>query len=94
MKHKKYEIENLEQLLNVVSDENIERLSIDFFGWLHFMNNCFKEFKATNPEFKNKLNSEIAECKFVWVDDGKTEIKGVQLKTKETGQITYIKNKK
>jgi len=46
-----------------------------------------------NPDLKDKLNSEIAKVTFIWIDDGKNEIKNIQLKNENTGEVTNIKPK-
>lgn len=91
-KIKKYEIETLEQLVNISTTENFERLATDFLAWLHYNNIIFEEYKK-NPEYKDKLNSEIAKVKFIWIDDGKNELKNVQLKNTTTGEVTIVKPK-
>lgn len=89
---KEYEIETLEQLVNIVTPENFERLTIDFLSWLNYVNLSFAKIKE-KENLKDKLNSEIATVKFVWVDDGKNKIKGVKIKNTTTGEITEIKTK-
>lgn len=91
-KPKEYEIETLEQLVNIVTPENFERLSIDFLSWLNFVNLSFAKIKE-KENLKDKLNSEIATCKFVWIDDGKNKIKGIKIKNTTTGEIAEIKTK-
>ena len=91
--NKKYEIETLEQLVNIVNKENIERLSIDFLLWLNQVNDAFESIKEKHPEHKDKLNSELAKTKFIWIDDGKNELNEIQLKDSTTGEIKNIKLK-
>ena len=93
MENKKYEIETLEQLVNIVNKENIERLSIDFLLWLNQVNETFESIKEKHPEHKGKLNSELAKTKFIWIDDGKNELNEIQLKDSTTGEIKNIKLK-
>jgi hypothetical protein len=40
------------------------------------------------------MNSDIAKVKFIWIDDGKNELKNVQLKNTTTGEVTNINPKK
>jgi len=92
-KIKKYEIETLEQLINITTPENFERISVDFLLWLNYTTETFAKIKERD-EYKGKLNSDIAKVKFIWIDDGKNELKNVQLKNTTTGEITNVKPKK
>lgn len=92
-KTKKYEIETLEQLVNITTPENFERLSIDFLLWLNQVNQTFAKIKE-REEYKGKINSDIAKVKFIWIDDGKNELKDIQLKNTTTGEVKNIKPKK
>lgn len=91
-KPKEYEIETLEQLVNIVTPENFERLSIDFLSWLNFVNQSFAKIKE-KENLKDMLNSEIATVKFVWVDDGQNKIKGIKIKNTTTGEVTETNTK-
>jgi hypothetical protein len=92
-KIKKYEIETLEQLINITTPDNFERLSIDFLLWLNQVNQTFAKLKE-REEYKDKINSDIAKVKFIWIDDGKNEMKSMQLKNTTTGEVTTVKPKK
>ena len=95
MKHKKYEIDTLDKLVNAANRENIERLSIDFLLWLNYVVNFIDEVRKQHPELKDKQNTEIInECMFKWTDDGKNDINGVEIKNKKTGEVTYVNLKK
>lgn len=91
---KEYEITTLEQLVNIANEENVERLSIDFLLWLRHTIIIFDEIKKKNPELKDSLNSEIAEVKFIWVDDNKHELLSTEIINKTTGDIKKIKHEK
>jgi len=88
---KKYEIETLEQLVNIVNDENFEVISTDFVLWLNYMNQTFKQVKEHNPELKDAANSDIAKVVFVWNDDGIIGLHKAQIRVKETGEIIELK---
>ncbi|MES2382498.1 MAG: hypothetical protein V4538_15730 [Bacteroidota bacterium] len=90
---KRYEIETIEQLVNISTTENYERLGIDFLLWLNHINQTFAKLKE-RPEYKDKLNSDIAKVKFIWIDDGKNELKNIQLRNTTTGEVKNIKPKK
>ena len=92
-KIKKYEIETLEQLVNITTPDNFERLSIDFILWLNQVNQTFAKLKE-REEYKDKINSDIAKVKFIWIDDGKNMLKSMQLKNTTTGEVTTVKPKK
>jgi hypothetical protein len=92
-KIKKYEIETLEQLVNITTPENFERLSVDFLLWLNQVNQTFAKIKE-REEYKDKMNSDIAKVKFIWIDDGKNDLKNIQLKNTTTGEVKNIKPKK
>ena len=83
-----------EQLVNISTVENYERLGIDFLLWLNHINQTFAKIKENHPEHRGKNNSDIAKVKFVWIDDGKNEIKNIQLKNTTTGEVKIIKPKK
>ena len=86
--NKRYEIETLEQLINIVTSENYERLATDFLYWLDFANQTFEELKK-EPQNKGKQNCEIAKVKFIWVDDGKAGLTGVKLTNTATGEVKH-----
>jgi hypothetical protein len=87
MENKTYEIETLEQLVNISTTENFERLAYDFLAWLQYNNLIFEEYKKM-PEYKDKLNSDIAKVKFVWTDDGKTGVVSFKITNTSTGEVT------
>lgn len=94
-KPKRYEIKTIEQLINITSVENFERLGTDLLLWLNHINQTFAKTRENNPDFKNKQNHEIFKVDtFIWIDDGKNEIKNIQLKNTTTGEVTNIKPKK
>lgn len=89
-KHKKYVIDSFEKLFNVVTNENVDNLSIDLFKWFLFSQKMVEEVKRQHPkETKGKLNSEIMKFAFLWVDDGKEGMIGVELHNTKTGEVTH-----
>lgn len=75
MEGKKYEIESLEQLQNLVTEENFERLMLDFSSWLKIYSMYVEQTRKEHPEeTKGKTNTEISKAVFIWIDDGKHEI--------------------
>jgi hypothetical protein len=93
-KNKTYEIETIEQLINISTTENFENLGTDFLLWLNHINHTFAELRKDNPKYENMSNSEIAKVKFVWTDDGKQGLTGVKLTNITNGEVTNIKLKK
>ena len=86
IKPKKYEIETIEQLVNQSTVENFERLATDFLLWFNHINHFIAKYKESNPK------SELPKVKkFIWIDDGKNELKNIQIHNIKTGEITNIK---
>lgn len=77
---KRYEIETIEQLVNVCNSENFDRLTLDFLLWLDFTNKQFESIRKKHTKLKNHTNSQIAKVTFVWIDDGKNGITKAELK--------------
>jgi hypothetical protein len=88
---KRYEIDSFDKLLNVANKENVERLAVDLAGWLLYITDVIEKYKEHHPEAKGKLNSEIVKCHFIWIDDSKHDLKGVNLTNINTGEVTEIK---
>jgi hypothetical protein len=89
---KTYQIENLDQICNVVNEDNIESFLLDFAAFLSMYIDTIKETRNEHPELtKNLLNTEIIKAKFIWINDGKNEIKGFTIKNSKTGEIKKIK---
>jgi len=95
-KSKEYEIDSLEKLLNVITKENAPILIVDVAKWLFSYSDIMHKIRQGNPEYKNKLNSEICKSSFIWIDDGKNDVTRGRLINQSTGEITYydIKKKK
>lgn len=94
-KIKRYEIKTFEHLINVVNKENFERLSVDFLLWLNYNVDMMDKIRQKYPkEFEGKENWEIGKPSFIWIDDGKNDLKEVNLTNTKTGEIKKIKIKK
>jgi hypothetical protein len=88
---KQYEIDSFEKLCNVVNNENVDRLAVDLAQWLLVYANTVESIRESYPELtKDKLNTQIAKGAFVWVDDGKNDLLGVQVTNEATGEVTKI----
>lgn len=89
---KTYHIQTFEQLLNVVNQENCERLMTDFTAWIKMYLQLIAELKEQHPgQLDNYPNYMIADASFIWVDDGKNDFLGGRFIDGQTGEITYIK---
>lgn len=85
---KRYEVETFEQLMNIATEENFENLSIDFIQWMAFYLDHVKRIRELYPkECEGKSNWEITSGKFIWIDDGKNDVKKVVVKNKHTGEV-------
>tara|TARA_R110000822_G_scaffold127454_1_gene262952 strand:- start:12096 stop:12386 length:291 start_codon:yes stop_codon:yes gene_type:complete len=89
-KPKEYNINSFDKLLNVINEENFDILSIDLIQWLGLYVETLKEVRKKHPELKDRLNSEIAKGSFIWIDDGKNDMKDIFLELKGTGEIIKI----
>ena len=94
MKAKEYRISTFEQLLNLINSDNYERLMQDFIGWVGMYNLAIKKMRKEYPEeTKNLLNWEILNSEFIWIDDGKHDIKDIVIENVKTGEIHKVKLK-
>ena len=85
---KEYIIDSLDRLLNVVNLENCERLAIDLGQWLIYYAHTLDSVRKSNPkECDGKLNTEIVNGGFRWIDDGKNDILGVEITNQQTGEF-------
>lgn len=93
-KHKEYEINTFEKLINVVNRENFERFSTDLLNWLNLSVALLDKIKAKHPkQCKEKTNWDILNSTFIWIDDGKKDQK-IVLTNIKTGEIKELKIKK
>lgn len=92
--HKRYEIDSFEKLINIATDENFEGLSTDMLLWLHYTMDVIKALRNKMPEeTKGKTNWQVMQSVFIWVDDGKNELKEFSVKDLNTGEISRVKLK-
>ena len=91
-KPKEYHIDSFEKLINVVNPKNVQNLSSDLIGWLMYSEKIISQIREQYPEeTKGKKNSEILKCSFIWIDDNKTDIIGVNVEDRTTGEIKEIR---
>lgn len=90
---KQYEIDSFKKLCNIITDENYEQITMDLCKWLAYHVHIMNEYRHKFPkESKGKTNWEIAKTSFIWIDDGKNDIKKVIIKNKETGEVYVVSN--
>ena len=91
-KPKKYKIDSLEKLINVANSKNINALSIDFLLWFNMVVQTNENIRKQHPEAsKGKENFDLCKPSFIWIADGKNDIKSVELTNTKTGEVTTIK---
>ena len=91
-KPKEYHIDSFEKLINVVNPKNVQNLSSDLIGWLMYSEKIISQIREQYPEeTKGKKNSELLKCSFIWIDDNKTDIIGVNVEDRTTGEIKEIR---
>lgn len=78
--NKKYEIKSLNDLCDLVNDDNAKMLATDLALWLIEYNRIISIVRKNKPEECAGLsNTQIAKCHFIWIDDGKHEIKKIKI---------------
>jgi hypothetical protein len=91
---KRYEIDSLDKLINLVNSKNFDTLVEDFIVWLHVVNDTINIMREKYPEqTKNKLNTEIFKFSFIWIDDGKSGLNSINFHNIDTGEIIKIHGK-
>jgi len=87
-KIKKYNIDSFERLCNVINSGNFDVLTLDLLQGLAIYVDNIKTIREKYPEeTKNKSNWDICEYSFTWFDDGKNDIKSINVINKQTGEI-------
>ena len=91
---KTYNLKTVSQFLDVVNDDNIEVLLLDFAKFLTIYNNSIKAIREGLPkETEGKTNLDLLQSMFIWTDDGISEITEVKIENSKTGEIKTIKKK-
>lgn len=81
---KEYEFSNFNQLAEVISSENFERLSQDLISWLKLV--------VQVKEMQKEKDLIINNYRFLWLDDKKHE-NFIELINTKTGEITRLGGK-
>lgn len=90
--NKTYEIDSFAKLMNVLSDENFEALSLDFIKWMATYLAHIKKVREAHPEeTKDLLNWEITEAAFEWIDDGANDLREVNVVDGKTGEKVTVR---
>jgi len=87
-KPKTYHIDTFEKLLNVATEENLDRLSLDFLLWFNYVVKFVNRIKKEKGYTDVKNSDIFKKISFTWIDDGKNELKYVQITNPDTGEIT------
>ena len=72
-------------MVNISTVENYERLATDFLLWLNHINNFIAKYKESNPKSESPKVQ-----KFIWIDDGKNELKNIQIHNMKTGETFWV----
>lgn len=88
-KPKEYEIDSFEKLVNVINDKNFDSLVTNLIMWLGYNVKFMKEMRSSMPKkyTKDKTNWDLGRSTFIWIDDGKQEMKFVRVKNGLTGEV-------
>lgn len=80
---KRHTIRSLNDLCDLVNEDNYECLSENLKQWLIGYYLTMKTIKSKLPAnvIEGKKNSELASGGFVWIDDGKNDIKGMTIES-------------
>ena len=89
MKAPEYEINSIDDICDTLTTENYVRFMTDVISSFTFYLESANAVKKLHPEFAHLKNSEIAKFSFVWIDDGKNDVKSITIKGPE-GQETKI----
>ena len=94
--NKEYHITSFEHLVNTVTKENIENLTVDFMMWLGVILNVDETLRSgdnLSAAEKTKTRWELLKPTFIWTDDGKNEISKIVCQDPTTGEQTIIEAK-
>lgn len=84
-----YEIDSFEKLINLINEDNFEHLTTDLIMWLgyqiKFMASVRKQFPKSY--LKGKTNWDLCQTRFIYIADGKHDMKSVVLKNTLTGEV-------
>lgn len=90
-----YEIDTFNKLLNVVNTENFELFVYDLTQYLAFYVGAVAKVRELHPkETEGMNNTDLIRSHFRWIDDGKNDFKGYEVKNPDTGEVTYHKMNK
>lgn len=77
----RHKVESFKDLCNLLTPENCDNLSKDFTSWMKAYINIISVIRESLPEdTKDLTNWEIMQGSFIWIDDGKNDCKGINIK--------------
>jgi len=89
MENTKYKINTFQDLLDAVTNENVDRLSKDLTEFLTIYANIVSVRRHDDYEgTRDKRNTEVIDAGFTWIDDGKD---AVHVKFKGEEEYTQVK---
>lgn len=92
---KEHTVNNFEDLLNLVTKENVDNLSVDIYQWLRAYVFMIEKVRNDMPDVcDGKNNWDIVSANFKWIDDGKTDFLGFTVGVNGTDQVIDIKSDK
>ena len=86
-KPKTYEIDSFEKLINTINEDNFKHLTTDLLMWLSYNVKFMKVVRKDIPEAKGLTNWDLCQTRFVYIADGKHDMKSVVLKNTLTGEV-------
>jgi len=94
--NKEHHIKSFEQLVNIVTKDNIENLTVDFMMWLGVVLNVDETLRSGNTlsaAQKKQTRWKLLKPTFIWTDDGKNEVSKIICQDPTTGEQTIIEAK-
>lgn len=94
-KPKQYDINSFERLCNIINEDNFESLTTDLVMWLSYHVRHMKHLRQVLPKkyTKDKTNWDLGKSSFIWIDDGKSDMKFIQIKNQLTGEVSTVEFK-
>ena len=88
-----YEIDSFEKLINLINEDNFEHLATDLMMWLGYQVRFMKDVRHQFPKkyLKDKTNWDLCQTRFIYIPDGKHDMKAVVLKNTLTGKTFELK---
>ena len=90
-----YEIDSFEKLINLIDEKNFGHLTTDLLLWLTYQVKYMSAIKKVLPKeyMKGKTNWDLCHSRFIYIPDGKHDMKSVAIKNTVTGEVKTFKLK-